>query len=296
MPIHYRQDLTSFKKIAAQQLGQFVVQYCKRSYQDPIRGKVLIPCTTPRCSIRWEVSQGTWQFAKQSVQHQDNILALIQEFAEAHEHNQKALGFTSETAWVSFSNQEGYVILCKTCKTISPHPATRPVNWEHLCPKTSKNPHQTPVWADDRFFTTPVQFKFHPKQFWFGPFYFHNLLMQSLNGWGKFSIDDPRQLLCIQDPLMQDFHKTYIALGGGLKWDPKEKDRFQKSSSSSGRSGGLVSIGPKQVAAYNLLSLLPPEMLKRFYRMAIVELHPDKGGDTKKFQDFQQFWAKIGLK
>jgi hypothetical protein len=52
-------------------------------------------------------------------------------------------------------------------------------------------------------------------------------------------------------------------------------------------------LGPRSIAAAKLFDLIPEEVLKKFYRMAVVEMHPDRGGDTKTFQAFQELWTKL---
>lgn len=254
-------------------------------FSRPIRmvgqGTIKIRCIN--CKQPVEIPEDLWR--ESQTLYRDPWVVSI-EIAKIHAHFYSLLNYHGGLNFHTFHmGAAGSVKICQICNKGD----------KHIWPAESSHSCKDNIWHNIN--KQNLVMSWHPQaNLWVVPLKtncgkpYHNKLMSNL-------AELPGVIEDVKSPgtwLVKDTMAKIIAellhkyFPADFSWDEKSKARHEQR-----RKQMPQILGPRAVAAAKFFDLIPPEVLKKFYRMAVVEMHPDKGGDTKVFQEFQELWQKL---
>lgn len=250
----------------------------KRISFDPFADLTIIRCTIKSCHVRDSLPSAAFREAVNEA-ILDSIVYLS---SAAHSHFVEEIGlrldFLRGGNLLRFRAKTGKIlVICPGCKGRNPFPISETLSWNHDAlhnwsihlGKPNTLSWKNPTWV--------LQINF----------------VQSL--WQKLYLDFSRskviydeKAVCwlVADSVVDEVANSCKIHLPTFTHTPKPK--------LSSKTPHALTISKKSIAAGEILSLLPPEALKKLYRFMCLELHPDKVGPegTEIFQRFQQSWGK----
>lgn len=234
-----------------------------------------------------------WNYMKQASKFPlENALLLLREFLSSSFHpcflEQIGVANLSPGFWsikigsISGGRHNLTTDICQSCRHMSPFPCS--LSWKHNC--------QTREWALGKN-NNLIRWN-ASASCWIANITYHNILWQDIRSMPKAHVsrDAAHGVFLISDSFIKDFVRQVNRWINPVSFDDqsKAKAEAQARQQQQKQSGKPASVAKLAAAAQAILLALPPDLLKKFYRTAILELHPDKGGDTKVFQTFQENW------
>lgn len=265
-------DWTSeFSEIRSRMISFFdSLAQSKRLSFDPFKDKTVVRCTFRGCKIRYDIPNGI----AEDLRDFKNIVIILSTLKATHEHFLEELDLILVYPLISFKNK---LLICTTCLDNNPFPSPGFSGWSHTCKgkdwllnfsKPNTLSWKNPVWL---------------LQINYSMLLWYALYTDFPNTEVKF--DEKANCWLVTDSRASEVSalcKRYLPFF----------THFPKPSVNGTRPHQVLSLSKKSIAAGEILSLLPPEPLKKLYRFMCLELHPDKGGSTEIFQRFQQSWGK----
>lgn len=246
----------------------------KAPARDPLNSSYVIDC--PECENRFNIPQDIWVRIREG--NASYALEDLKHVLSAHACVYTYLGLSGNDEVYYFDpGNDTFVFICADCWMFAPFPLVRPnsytdLTWRHAC---TDNQWALPAEQEPTI-------RWHPRaNIWVGKIPFHNKLWEDL---GKLPRKVAKRDVKTGVWLFDDSEIKNVVL---LCKTWLEETIWHESSKKKMRRG---QISQKAKHAEVILCSLTTDLLKRFYRLAVVELHPDKGGDNDKFQAFQSAW------
>jgi hypothetical protein len=249
--------------------------------KDPIHGAVIVRCTIPLCRQKTRISERDWSQVK--FAHPNTSLETLGTILSIHNHFSRELNFSVSGTLLVRNVGNNFFVICPNCGKPASFPYSNPHEWCHACGEN--------IWFLQSQ-KAPMMRWNQAGSLWVLDLQFHNKIWDALTEMDENHVkrDKSKHVWLVSDAFSDRVAHLCIKFLPNFKWTKQEKAAAEERAKRFRKTASGKDLGPTATAALEILNALPSELLKRFYRLAVVELHPDKGGSTENFQKFQVSW------
>lgn len=266
----------------------------RAAINDPVSLVVHLKCAacagqgTKKLSGQLKISRSDWELIKASDPR--NVPKLLN-IVSQHGHFLPMLDLVNVGALL-LGRQNNFVI-CMACGEHPPFNYTVKEQWQHGC--------RGNIWFLPDDGSGPPALKWvGPKRCWSLKLRFHNAIYRNFDSQDPayLAFDKVAKCWMISDTIAESIFNLIHSYFPNAQWDKEAKKKFDERQKKFANMGGGPAPSARALACQEVFDSLPPAFLQKFFRMACIELHPDKfepnmrAHMNEQFLKFKLAWEK----